>query len=110
MELAQARSFSDEQLVHAELSLERDLIAATFQHRTGQLDDSSVLGKMRKEIARLRTLQRQREIDSGNPRDSLRNAHRGSFDAESAISAEASAEGVSKGFLQGIVDKISSDD
>jgi large subunit ribosomal protein L29 len=110
MEIATSRSFSDEQLVHAELSLERDLISATFQHRTGQLDDSTLLGKLRKDIARLRTLQRQREIDAGSPRDSLRNTHRGTFDAESAISAQGSAEGASKGFLAGIVDKISSTD
>jgi len=110
MEMASIRSLTDEQLVHAELSLERDLVAATFQHRTGQLDDSSMLGKMRKDIARLRTLQREREQEAGSARDSLRNSHRGTFDASSAVSSQDAAEGASAGFLQGIVDKISSND
>jgi len=107
MELASIRNLTDEQLVHAELSLERDLVAATFQHRTGQLDDSSMLGKMRKAIARLRTLQRERERDAGSARDSLRNSYRGTFDAASAVSSQDAPEGASAGFLQGIVDKIS---
>ena len=110
MEIASIRKLSDEQLVHAELSLERDLVAAMFQHRTGQLDDSSMLSKMRKDIARLRTLQREREMAAGSARDSLRNTYRGTFEASSPISTGEAAEGASAGFLQGIVDKISSTD
>ena len=110
MEMASIRKLTDEQLVHAELTLERDLVSATFQHRTGQLDDSSVLSKMRKDIARLRTLQREREVEAGSAKDSLRNTYRGTFEASSPIAVGEDAEGVSAGFLQGIVDKISKND
>ena len=70
------RTMSDEQLVHAELQLERDLLAATFRLRTGQLEDTSTLGRVRRQIARLRTAQSAREREQGVAKDDLRNRYR----------------------------------
>lgn len=98
-------ALSDEQLVHKELGLERDLIAASFRQKTGQLEDTASLRRMRRDIARLRTAQRQRELQQGLGKDSLRNRFRATFVPSAGDQAEA-PQG-SGGFLKGIVDKIS---
>lgn len=97
-------SLTDEQLVHKELQLERDMLAASFRLKTGQLDDTAGLGRMRRDIARLRTAQRARELAQGLSKDALRNRYRGTFQPGAAV--EASGAPASSGFLKGIVDKI----
>lgn len=99
-------TLSDEQLVHAELQLERDLLAASFRLRTGQLEDTSSLGRIRKQIARIRTAQRQREVSQGLTTDALRNRFRATFQP-AAVAPESKAGG---GFLKGMVDKIGTTD
>lgn len=94
---------SDAELVHHELQLERDMLTARFQLATNQLEDSSVVSKLRKGIARARTAQRAREIANGLSKDTLRNTHRGSFAPGESKGSEEAASG---GFLQGIVDKV----
>ena len=101
---------TDEQLVHRELELERELVHANFQLRLGELENTSELARLRKEIARARTAQRSREIDSDNPKNSLpkntlRSRHRNSFNA--ALAADAAAgTGDDGGFLKGIANKF----
>jgi ribosomal protein L29 len=106
MNTQEISSMSDQQLVHAELQLERDLIAARFAHLTSQLDDNSVMKKIRRDIARLRTAARGREITQSIPKDALKAAHFKSFAPESG--GEANADGA--GFLKGIVDKVASNE
>lgn len=106
MNTEEISALSDEQLVHTELQLERDLIAARFAHRTSQMDDNSVMKKIRRDIARLRTAARSREIAQAVPKDSLKAAHSKSFAPQAG--AEGGAEGA--GFLKGIVDKVSSNE
>jgi large subunit ribosomal protein L29 len=106
MNVAQIRQMEDQQLVHAELSLERHLIHARFALKTGQLEDTSQLSKLRKDIARLRTVQREREREQGLPNDFLREKFRASFDPKADVDATVEADGGSKGFLKGIVDKV----
>jgi large subunit ribosomal protein L29 len=62
MNTTEIMDFSDEKLVHTELQMERELIAARFRHYTSQLEDNSVLKGLRRNIARLQTAVRQREI------------------------------------------------
>ncbi len=102
MTAADLKSLSDEQLVHKELSLERELIEASFRHRTSQLDDTSKLKKLRRQIARIRTEERTREIAAGVGTDSLRNQFRGSFKPGAGT---VTAAGESAGFLQGITSR-----
>jgi large subunit ribosomal protein L29 len=40
-----------------------------FQHATGQLDNSARLGQLKKDIARIETLIRQREIEAAEAAD-----------------------------------------
>jgi ribosomal protein L29 len=106
MNTEEIASLSDEKLVHTELQLERDLIAARFAHRTSQLDDHSVIKKIRRNIARLCTASRGRELAQALPKDSLKATHAKSFAPE----AGAGAGGEGAGFLKGIVDKVSSNE
>ena len=93
----------DKALVHTELQFERDLIEASFRHSTGQLDDVSKLGKLRRSIARARTAERSREREQGLTHNALRDRHRSSF------KPEAPQEGTARlgaGFMKGIADKL----
>lgn len=105
--LKDLKKLDDQALVHAELQLERDLITASFRLRTGQLDDTASIGRVRRDLARSRTLQRQRELDHGLAKDSLRSRYRSTFQPSAA---EAEGTGGSGGFLKGFVDKISGND
>ena len=94
MKYNELQSLSDEELVHKELGLERELITARFQLYTNQLDDSSRLKKIRRDIARLQTAARQRELDQGLNKNSLRDRYRSTFlaaGADAGESAEAPA-------------------
>jgi len=106
MNIAQYQKLEDQQLVHAELRLERDLIHARFALKTGQLDDTSQLSKIRKDIARIRTVQRNREREQGLPSDFLREKFRASFDPKAQAEVAETGDAGSKGFLKGIVDKV----
>ena len=107
MQYAKLTGLSDEQLVHRELQLERELIDTSFRKKTGQLEDSSRMIKIRKDIARARTAQRDRERDQELAANTLRDLHRGSF-KPGAVSTEGEAS--AGGFLKGIVDKVKSDE
>jgi large subunit ribosomal protein L29 len=96
-------AMSDVELVHHELQLERDMLTARFQLATNQLEDSSVVSKLRRGIARARTAQRAREIAQELSKDQLRNTHRGSFAPSESQATDGESAG---GFLQGIVDKV----
>ena len=106
MNTEEIKSMSDQKLVHSELQLERDLIAARFAHRTSQLDDNSVIKKIRRNIARLRTAARGRELSQSIPKDALKAMHLSSFAPESG----SGDSGDDAGFLKGIVDKVSSNE
>ena len=103
MQYAKLTELTDEALVHRELQLERELMEIRFRQKTGQLEDSSKLGKLRKAIAQARTAQRSRERDQNLNSNSLRDQHRPSFKA-GAVSVEGDGSG--GGFLKGIVDKV----
>ena len=98
-------SLSDEQLIHALLQAERDLVDVRFRHSMGQLENTSVLRHHRRGIARMLTAARQREMAQGLDKNSLMGAHSASFEARvgPADSAGSSSDG---GVLAGVVDKV----
>ncbi len=107
MQFSEIKDLTDEKLVHTELGLERDLIAGRIRLATNQLEDTSTLKKLRRDIARLQTAARQRELEQGLNRNALKNRYRGSFKAD-GTAQDGDEDG--GGFLKGIVDKISSND
>jgi large subunit ribosomal protein L29 len=58
------RDLGDEALAQRLADTKEELFNLRFSHATGQLDDTSRLGELKREIARLHTLQREREIEA----------------------------------------------
>lgn len=66
MKIDELVKLSDEELRQAVNDAARDSFRLRFQHHTGQLTDSASLKKVRKTIARMKTVQRQRELEKDN--------------------------------------------
>ncbi|MEX1217230.1 MAG: 50S ribosomal protein L29 [Acidimicrobiales bacterium] len=58
------RDIGDGELLDKLASAKEELFNLRFQHVTGQLDNSARLGVVRKQVARLNTERRSREIDA----------------------------------------------
>lgn len=56
------RELTDEVLEQRIAEAKEEMFNLRFQHATGQLDNSARLGEVRRDVARLLTLQREREI------------------------------------------------
>jgi large subunit ribosomal protein L29 len=59
---AHFREMSDDQLKHELRTAQQELFRLRFQAATEQLDAPSNLKKLRRDIARIHTIQRQREL------------------------------------------------
>ncbi len=70
MELEKIRSLSDEELVHQEKTTSEQLFRLRFQVSLGQNDGVKKLRQLRKEIAQIKTVAREREL--GMPRRGAR--------------------------------------
>jgi large subunit ribosomal protein L29 len=99
---------SDAELVHKVLQAERDLVGARFKHSLNQLENTARLGVLRRDIARMRTATRTRELESGLEKGKLLTLHRATFGGKAASSEAPAAE--KGGFLSGIVDKLTGKD
>lgn len=87
------KALTDEQVVHAELQLDRDLVSLRFQKNADQLRNVNQIKIVRRNIARVRTEQRRRELEAGLSVNSLREAHRSTFSATVSSSSEGSSFG-----------------
>jgi large subunit ribosomal protein L29 len=58
------RELGDEALEQRMAETKGELFNLRFQHATGQLDNTTRLGELKREIARLHTLRREREIEA----------------------------------------------
>ena len=61
------RERSDQELADLESRLARDVFRLRFQNFTNRLDDSSQLTKTRKDLARVKTVRRQRVLSAADP-------------------------------------------
>ena len=59
---AQIRELADAELETRLVEAKQELFNLRFQNVTGQLDNSSRIGQVRKDVARIETILRQREI------------------------------------------------
>ena len=60
---AEVRDLSEDDLITRLAEAKQELFNLRFQHVTGQLDNYARLGQLKKEIARITTLLRAREIE-----------------------------------------------
>jgi large subunit ribosomal protein L29 len=58
------RELGDDAIERRLAETKEELFNLRFQHATGQLDNTTRLGELKREIARLHTLQREREIQA----------------------------------------------
>jgi large subunit ribosomal protein L29 len=62
MKAAELRELNDAELANRMREFREELFNLRFQNATGQLDNSTRVGEVRKDIARCETLLREREI------------------------------------------------
>lgn len=99
---------SNEALVHKMLETERELVRAQFKHSMNQLENTSKLRVLRRNIAKMRTEVRAREAAGSLKKNELVVRHRSSFGSAAPSSAPSVPAPERGGFLSGIVDKLTS--
>lgn len=85
------KELTDEQVVHAELQLDRDLVGLRFSKNADQLRNVNQIKVVRRNIARVRTEQRRRELGAGLTKNTLRDQHRATFAAAASATTEGSS-------------------
>jgi len=85
------QGMTDEQLVHTELQLDREIVSLRFRKNASQLRNVNLIKEARRNIARFRSEQRRRELALGLPKDSLKDLHRLTFTASAVSSFEGSS-------------------
>jgi len=63
MEASELRENSDEELAMKERELKESLFLLRLRHKTNQLESSARLAQTRRDIARIKTIQRARELE-----------------------------------------------
>ena len=66
MKTAELRELPSEELQTRLDEVKEELFNLRFQHATGQLENYSRLGQLRKDVARLRSIQRERDLGIGH--------------------------------------------
>ncbi|MEJ5375624.1 MAG: 50S ribosomal protein L29 [bacterium] len=64
MKPSELRGLSDQELRAKETETAQELFKLRFRHASGQLDNTARLRRLRRELARIKTLLRERELGS----------------------------------------------
>jgi large subunit ribosomal protein L29 len=64
MKTGELRNMDDDELERRLAESKQELFNLRFQHVTGQLDNYSRLGQLRRDVARMNTVLREREIQA----------------------------------------------
>lgn len=64
MKATEIRKMTDQDLVNKLNDLKKELFNLRFQDATGQLEKFSSIGSVKQDIARVRTVQRERQLKS----------------------------------------------
>jgi large subunit ribosomal protein L29 len=93
MELEKIRNLNDEELAHQERTSSEQLFRLRFQVSMGQNDGVKKLRELRKEIAQIKTVARERELGiHGEAKEKSASAPAAESAAKKAAVAEVSAE------------------
>lgn len=63
MKVQDIRNTETQELLNKVEEYKKELFGLRFQHATGQLEDTSRMKKVKKNIARIKTVIRERELD-----------------------------------------------
>jgi large subunit ribosomal protein L29 len=94
---AELRELNDDELETRLAEANQELFNLRFQHVTGQLDNYARIGQVRKELARITTLLREREIAAAEAEEAAEDARREAEAAQRRARVEASRRGVVAG-------------
>jgi len=62
MKVEEIRKMSDEELSNELASLKEELFKLRFQHATNQLDNPAQITQVKRDIARVKTIQREKQL------------------------------------------------
>jgi large subunit ribosomal protein L29 len=65
MKIKDLRLLSEGELLHKEKELNEELFNLRFQHATGQLENTMRIPQVRRDIARVNTILRERTLNKG---------------------------------------------
>jgi large subunit ribosomal protein L29 len=65
MKAKELRALSEGELLEKEKTLREELLNLRFQHATGQLENVARISQVKKEIARIKTLLREKGLGKG---------------------------------------------
>ena len=91
------RELNDDELENRLAEANQELFNLRFQHVTGQLDNYARIGQVRRELARITTLLREREIAAAEAEEAAEVARRDEEAAKRRARVEASRRGVVAG-------------
>jgi large subunit ribosomal protein L29 len=94
---SELRDIDDDELLTRLSEARQELFNLRFQHVTGQLDNHARLGQVRKDIARMNTLLREREIAAADAEQAADDAARQAAAEARRARVEASRRGVAAG-------------
>lgn len=93
-------NLDDAGLVARLMDTRRDLVQTRFMHSMNRLENTASVRNVRRDIARIETELRRRELAQGLAKRALETLH------GSAAAPVAAEEAASGGFLQSVVDKL----
>ena len=94
---SELREIDEDELVTRLTEARQELFNLRIQHVTGQLDNYARLGQVRKDIARMNTVLREREIDAADAEEAAAEADREAAAAARHARVQASRRGVVAG-------------
>ena len=92
------RELHDEELENRLAEASQELFNLRFQHVTGQLDNYARLGQVRRDLARIKTLLREREIEAAEAEEAAEQAEL----EEQARARRARVEASRRGVVAGV--------
>ncbi len=94
---AEFREMDDDELENRLAAASQELFNLRFQHVTGQLDNYARLGQVKRDVARIKTLLREREIEAAEAEEAAEEARLEEQAAQRRARVEASRRGVIAG-------------
>ena len=94
---SELRELHDEELENRLAEASQELFNLRFQHVTGQLDNYARLGQVRRDLARIKTLLREREIEAAEAEEAAEQAEVDEQARARRARVEASRRGVVAG-------------
>jgi len=86
--IGEFRELDDRELLLRKHDLVQELTAMKFNKATGQLENTAKLKQLRRDLARIKTLVREREVEQG--------LHKGGLEAQVGSLRDDTGEGYSK--------------